>query len=68
MPVKCQTIITFVEEMAPKALALEGDNTGWQVGHPESPVEGVLLAMDVDDAVVDEALDMGAGLIVAHHP
>lgn len=68
MPVKCQTIITFVEEMAPKALALEGDNTGWQVGDPRNEVEAVLLAMDVDDAVVDEALEMGAGLIVAHHP
>lgn len=68
MPVKCQTIITFVEEMAPKALALEGDNTGWQVGDPESEIGGVLLAMDVDDAVVDEALELEAGLIVAHHP
>jgi dinuclear metal center YbgI/SA1388 family protein len=68
MPVKCQTIITFVEEMAPKALALEGDNTGWQVGDPNSEVEAVLLAMDVDHAVVDEALEINAGLIVAHHP
>lgn len=68
MAVKCQTIITFVEEMAPRALALEGDNTGWQVGDPESPVEAVLLAMDADDRVVDEAVKMGAGLIVAHHP
>ncbi len=68
MPVKCQTIITFVEEMAPRALALEGDNTGWQVGDPESLVEAVLVSMDVDDRVVDEAVEMGAGLIVAHHP
>jgi|Deesub1362A_J573_1020465.scaffolds.fasta_scaffold00035_138 dinuclear metal center YbgI/SA1388 family protein len=68
MPVKCQTIITFVEEMAPKALALEGDNTGWQVGDPDSEIEAVLLTMDVDGPVVDEALEINAGLIVAHHP
>jgi dinuclear metal center YbgI/SA1388 family protein len=68
MPVKCQTIATFVEELAPRVLALEGDNTGWQIGHPQSAVEAVLLAMDVDDLVIDEALEMGAGLIVAHHP
>lgn len=68
MPVKCQTIVTFIEEMAPRALAMEGDNTGWQVGDPQSQVEAVLLAMDLDDGVIDEAVEAGAGLIVVHHP
>lgn len=68
MPVKCQTIVTHIEEMAPKSLALEGDNTGWQVGDPGNPVEHVLLALDVGEQTVAEAVEVGAQLIVSHHP
>lgn len=68
MPVKCQTIVTYVEELAPKALALEHDNTGWQVGDPRAPVEKVLVALDVSAATVAEAVETGAGLIISHHP
>lgn len=68
MPVKCQTIVSYIEEMAPKALALEHDNTGWQVGDPQAPVEKVLVALDVSAQTVDEAAEKGAQLIVSHHP
>lgn len=68
MSVKCQTIVSYVEELAPKALALEHDNTGWQVGDPQAPVEKVLVALDVSAQTVEEAVEMGAGLVVSHHP
>ncbi|MBO8128645.1 MAG: Nif3-like dinuclear metal center hexameric protein [Peptococcaceae bacterium] len=68
MPVKCQTVVTFLEELAPKSLALEGDNAGWQVGDPQAEVSRVLLALDIDERVIDEAVDKGAGLIITHHP
>jgi len=68
LAVKCATIVSFIEELAPRALALEGDNTGWQVGDPGAAVEKVLVALDVDEAVAQEAADIGAKLIVSHHP
>ncbi|MBU4533232.1 MAG: Nif3-like dinuclear metal center hexameric protein [Eubacteriales bacterium] len=68
MLVKCQTIITFIEEMAPKSLAMEGDNTGWQVGDPGRPVDHVLLALDVGEQTVAEAAELAAQLIISHHP
>ncbi|MDI6711107.1 MAG: Nif3-like dinuclear metal center hexameric protein [Bacillota bacterium] len=68
MAAKCATIVSFVEEMAPRALALEGDNTGWQVGDPGAAVKKVLVALDVDEAVAEEAVAAGADLIISHHP
>lgn len=68
MAVKCATLVTFIEELAPRSLAVDGDNSGWQVGDPEAPVEKVLLALDVDEAVVGEAVSIGANMIISHHP
>lgn len=44
------------------------DNSGLIVGDIESDLERVLLAVDITEAVLDEAIEIGAGLIVAHHP
>ncbi len=68
MSVKCQTVISFLEDFAPQALALEGDNIGWQVGDPSAEIDAVLLAMDVDQEIVKEAKLLSAGLIIVHHP
>lgn len=55
-------------ELAPKELAMEWDNVGLLIGHPEQEVTKVLTALDVTENVADEAVRMGANLIVAHHP
>lgn len=57
-----------LEELAPPALAESWDNVGWQVGHDGAAIRAVLVTLDVDAAVVDEAAAAGANLIVAHHP
>ncbi len=57
-----------IEEVAPVALAESWDNVGWQVGHDGVTVSHVLVALDVDLRVLDEAKRVGADLIVAHHP
>lgn len=49
-------------------LAESYDNVGWQVGSDGLPVRAVLVTLDVDLRVADEAKRMGANLIVAHHP
>ncbi len=57
----------FFEQIAPRKLALEGDNVGWQIGNPDRPIDKILVALDVTTAVVDEAIALGANLIYAHH-
>lgn len=44
------------------------DNAGLQVGLTEAEVSGVLLCLDVTEAVIQEAKDKGCNMIAAHHP
>lgn len=44
------------------------DNAGFLLGDAKSDYKGALVALDLTPAVVDEAVAMGASLIVTHHP
>lgn len=55
-------------EMAPLSLQMDFDNSGFLLGHGDRELRCVLLALDVTDEVVEEALRLKAGLIVSHHP
>ena len=44
------------------------DAVGLVCGDPEQPVRKVLLAVDPAPAVIAEALEWGADLVVCHHP
>jgi dinuclear metal center YbgI/SA1388 family protein len=54
-------------EWAPKDLAVKDDYVGLQAGERMKPVGRVLVSLDVTQAVIAEALLIGAGLIVSHH-
>ena len=54
--------------MAPLELQMDFDNAGFQLGRSNREVRRVLLALDVTDAVAEEALAFGAELIISHHP
>ncbi|GED72797.1 GTP cyclohydrolase 1 type 2 [Brevibacillus reuszeri] len=62
-----QTVIQYVERLAPKSLAMEGDKIGLHVGTLQKKVKKVMIALDVLESVVDEAIAEGVDLIVAHH-
>ncbi|MFV0453164.1 MAG: Nif3-like dinuclear metal center hexameric protein [Propioniciclava sp.] len=61
-------VAAWFEEAYPPDLAEDWDQVGLSVGDPQAAVERILFAVEVTDAVVTEALIMGADLIVAHHP
>lgn len=63
-----QQIIEEFEKWAPKYLAMEGDPVGLHVGTLNKKIERVLVTLDVNEEVVDEAIAKSAGLIIAHHP
>jgi len=58
----------IMEAWAPLDIAWERDNVGLQTGDPDTPVRGILVALDVTEGIVAEALRRGANLIVSHHP
>lgn len=68
MKLNTQTLIRFMEELAPKRLAFDWDNVGLQLGSPQGSVKKILVALDVSPAVLDEAKDEGVDFIVTHHP
>ncbi len=68
MSVHGQTVIQWLEQLAPKNLAEEWDNVGLQIGTLEKQMSKVMVALDVTEAVVDEAIEQKADLIIAHHP
>ncbi|MBE6919774.1 MAG: Nif3-like dinuclear metal center hexameric protein [Ruminococcaceae bacterium] len=55
-------------DWAPRELAAQWDNVGLLVGEPESEAKKVLIALDITEDVVAEAISVGADVIVAHHP
>lgn len=61
-------VISLFEKWSPKRYAMEGDPVGLHIGALNRPVEKVLVTLDVNEDVVDEAIAQGATLILAHHP
>ena len=61
-------VALHIERIAPLAYQEHYDNAGLLVGQASWPVRAVLLALDVTPEVVEEAVEQGANLIVAHHP
>lgn len=61
-------IIQLFEEWSPKRFAVEDDPIGLQVGRLNEETGKVLVTLDVNEEVVDEAIEKGAKLIIAHHP
>lgn len=59
----------YIEELAPTENKCAWDNDGLQVcDDAQRNTDKILLCLDVTDAAIDEAIKMGAGLIVSHHP
>lgn len=61
-------VIRHLEFIAPPAFQESYDNCGLLTGDPEAALRGVLVTLDCTEAVVDEAIETGCNLIVAHHP
>jgi len=66
--IKVNKVYDFLKTIAPLEMAKEGDNVGFLVGTSQSDVTKILVALDITNCVISEALDVGAQLIVAHHP
>ena len=67
MAVKCADVIKVMEKIAHPKHAEGWDNVGLQIGSPDSQVEKVLVTLDVNLAVVEEAKKHGVDLLVVHH-
>ncbi|WP_100372409.1 Nif3-like dinuclear metal center hexameric protein [Bacillus sp. FJAT-45037] len=63
-----QALIQQFESWAPKSYAVEGDSNGVMIGTLNKPIKKIMVALDVLEEVIDEAVSEKVDLIVAHHP
>lgn len=56
------------EKIAPAKLAYEYDNVGLLIGDKNTVVTKILLALDISDEVITQAIEQNAQLIITHHP
>ena len=61
-------LITKLEAAAPLDLQESYDNSGLLIGFPEKEINKALITLDINDAIVDEAIQTDCDLIIAHHP
>ncbi len=66
--VTVKDILNFIEEIAPEELKKPWDNVGLLCGRADREVTKVLVALDPFEPVCQEAREIGAELIVTHHP
>ena len=61
-------IADYIEKMSPLHTQESWDNSGFQIksGNPE--IESILVAMEINNDVIDEAIAKATKLIVTHHP
>lgn len=61
-------ITSFLESLAPLSSQESYDNSGLIVGNQNGELTKALICLDSTEAVVDEAIENGCNLIIAHHP
>jgi dinuclear metal center YbgI/SA1388 family protein len=61
-------VLEVVEHLYPPSTAQSWDRVGLVTGDPDQPVRRVHLAVDPTLAVIDEARELGADLLLTHHP
>lgn len=60
-------ICNALDELAPPALAYDGDPIGLGIGHPDWTVKRILVTLTVTPGAAAQALRWDADLIVSHH-
>lgn len=63
-----QDILDFMQTVAPVELKMDWDNVGLSCGSRSGAVTSILLALDPFEHVCQEAVDVGADLLITHHP
>ena len=61
-------VMKLLENLAPVQLAEPWDHVGFQVGDEDRPVSRVLVALDLETSVIEEAIRTDSQMILTHHP
>jgi len=65
---KIKEIAKKIDNIIPLKLAQDWDNVGLLIGNPHKDVKNILLTIDITKAVLSEAKQQKAELIISYHP
>lgn len=65
---KASVVAAAVEEAAPLSLQESWDNSGFCIGDGNSEVHSVLVGFDCTPELIEEAVAVGADMVITHHP
>jgi dinuclear metal center YbgI/SA1388 family protein len=63
-----QDIYKYLDTVAPFSTQMKSDNGGVLIGDATAQIKHILVCLDATVAVVEEAVQQNAGLLIAHHP
>jgi len=63
-----QQVLEVVRSLSPERLAESWDRVGLHVSSDRDEVSGILLCLDLTEAVVEEVVQHNAELVIAYHP
>lgn len=61
-------VINAIESFAPIDEYVDIDSSGVQVRTGNGVIERIIVCLEINDDVIDEAIETGADMIVTHHP
>ncbi len=64
---KVNEVVNYLESIAPPAYQEDYDNAGLITSH-SNEITGILVSLDCIETVIDEAVERGCNMVVAHHP
>ncbi|WP_432664611.1 Nif3-like dinuclear metal center hexameric protein [Wukongibacter baidiensis] len=68
MSVKCNEIMRVLEGIAPISLAESWDNVGLQVGDKNKVIKKIMVCLELNNKIIDEAIKKEIDMIITHHP
>lgn len=68
MQARVKDITQIMENLFPVYLAEKWDNVGLQIGSYQNPASRVLIALDIDNDVLQYGIEQKVDMIITHHP
>ncbi len=65
---RCEEVISRLEELSPLSYAESWDNPGLLAGRKDKEIKKVYIALDATTAAIEEAVSVGADMLLTHHP
>lgn len=65
---KIREVIEIIEEKYPLSLQADFDNSGLKCGNVNSNLSGILITLDTNLEIIEEAKSKNCNLIIEHHP